>query len=198
MAWLSHLANVTPITRSGAIERIDNARFTEFLPMTAQAAEKLIYQGETLDLCSEPLAHFPGMPDQPWVERISCTVLLRGYIGTWAIEADRLYLQHLQKSSGEEDESVNVGIEHYFPGYPDGVFAHWYTGELRCCLGERLIYRHGGLGGGTYEQDLFLRIERGVFQGDRLVRNGYPARPSLPNSLEAGLISVEEYEANAR
>jgi hypothetical protein len=163
--------------------------------MTAQACEKLIYKGESLPLCAEPLRHFTAMPKQPWVQHNSCTALLRGYVGTWAIEGDRLYLKQLERgdSTGEP-----VGLEHYFPGYPDGVFAHWYTGELRCYLGMRLIYRHGGFGGGTYEQDLFLQIKRGVLLGERIVRNGYPARPDAVNCLQAGLITVEEYEARAR
>jgi hypothetical protein len=162
--------------------------------MTAQATEKLVYKGEILSLCCEPLQYFPGMPEQPWVEQISCSALMRGYIGTWAIESNCLYLKHLEK---DNEKCPPRGLDHYFPGYPDGVFAHWYTGELHCVLGERLIYRHGGLGGGLYEQDLFLRVQRGLVLGERIVRNGYPAQPGK-NSLQAGLITVEESEANAK
>jgi hypothetical protein len=139
--------------------------------MTAQTPEKLIYEGSELALCSEPLALFPG------VERVEApyfapsTALWRGYVGTWAIESDRLYLKSLRRAKRVAGQGVNVGIEDLFPGFPDGVFAHWYTGELRCPRGALLDYVHGGYFS-VYEEDLFFRVQRGVVVEERIVRNG--------------------------
>lgn len=148
--------------------------------MTAQTPEKLIYQGVNLSLCSEPLAHFPGMPTQPWVYVVPNTALSRCYLGTWEIESDRLYLKKLQRWKKQANVVTECGIEDLFPGYPDGVFAHWYTGELRCLRGALLKYVHGGYAS-IYEEDLFLRVQHGVLIEERVVRNG-----TAPPDAKAG------------
>lgn len=148
--------------------------------MTAQASEKLMYQGETLALCSQPLALFLGVAAIPWRFEAPSTALWRGYVGTWCIEADRLYLVGLSGwTKGHRQGSLNhVGLGDVFPGYPDGVFAHWFTGELRCPRGALLKYVHSGFAS-EYEEDLFLEVRRGVRLGERVVRNGVAA-PGAP------------------
>jgi hypothetical protein len=142
--------------------------------MTAQTPENLIYQGEQLTVCTEPLARFPGIyPVQPPYEYPS-TSLWRGYIGTWSIESDRLYLKALQRWRHEDGQLTVVGLEDLFPGYPNGVFAHWFTGELRCPRGALLKYVHGGYLS-KYEEDLFISVKRGVVIDERIVRNGTAA-----------------------
>jgi hypothetical protein len=142
--------------------------------MTAQSPETLIYQGEELRLCTEPLARFPGIsPIQPPYEYPS-TALWRGYIGTWAIEADRLYLKSLQRWKHVDGQTVVVGVEDLFPGYSDGVFAHWFSGILRSPRGALLKYVHG-VYLSTYEEDLFISVKRGVVIDERIVRNGAAA-----------------------
>lgn len=142
--------------------------------MTAQTPERLSYQGNILSLCSEPLAHFPGLMLPTWVYVMPNTSLSRCYVGRWEIESDRLYLKKLQFWKQENDVVTERGIEDFFPGYPDGVFAHWYTGELRCPRGALLQYAHGGYRS-IYEEDLFLRVQRGVLIEERIVRNGTAA-----------------------
>lgn len=56
------------------------------------------------------------------------------------------------------------------PGYPDRVFAHWYSGTLR--IPKKLLeYIHMGYGG-SYERDRFLKIEKGVVGGSHIRHNG--------------------------
>lgn len=148
--------------------------------MTAQTPEKLIYRGEILSLCSEPLAHYPGMPTQPWVYIMPNTALSRCYLGTWAIESGRLYLKKLQRWKNDANGITERGIEDLFPGYSDGVFAHWYTGELLCPRGALLKYTHGGFAS-TYEEYLFFRVQRGVVIEERAVLNG-----TAPPNAESG------------
>ena len=148
--------------------------------MTAQTPEKLIYQGSSLTLCSEPLQHFPGLMQPTWVYFMPSTALSRCYLGTWEIESDRLYLKKLQYWKKENDVVTERGIGDLFPGFGFGVFAHWYTGELRCPRGALLKYVHGGFAS-TYEEDLFLRVQRGVLIEERIVRNG-----TAPPNAEAG------------
>lgn len=142
--------------------------------MTAQHTEKLIHQGETLSLCAEPLNNVLKMLDLPWTFYAPSTALWRGYVGTWSVEGDRLYLTKLRGWIEEADGIKEVGLEMLFPEYLDGVFAHWFTGELRCPRGGLLRYVHGGYGS-TYEEDLFFQITRGVVVDQRRVRNGNAA-----------------------
>ena len=64
-----------------------------------------------------------------------------------------------------------MGLQDFFPHATDGVFAHWFSGDLRCSMGALLKYRHMGFGS-LYEKDLFIRISRGVVQEEHTVING--------------------------
>jgi len=111
---------------------------------------------------------------------------MRGYQGTWAIEADRLYLKSLIRSKRVSIGVDDVGIEDLFPGYSGGIFAHWFSGDLRCPRGGLLNYIHGGYLS-TYEEDLFITVKRGVVTGERIVRNGTAA----PDAQQGYFISAQ-------
>ena len=128
--------------------------------MTAQIGETLHYRGESLTMATEPLesyfamgGHNPGL----WP---SNTALHRGYEGCWEIKEGRLYLVKL---TAIFFSGTPASLESVFPGYPDRVFAHWYSGTLRIPQGDRLRYVHGGYLS-EYEKDLMLEIEKGVVQ----------------------------------
>lgn len=142
--------------------------------MTAQTPERLRYQGVAIAMCSLPLVHYPGILTEPWVYIMPNTALSRCYLGSWEIEANRLYLKKLQRWKKDGDVVTEKGIEDLFPGFAGGVFAHWYTGELRCPRGALLNYVPGGFSS-VYEEDLFLRIQRGELIEERVVRNGTAA-----------------------
>ena len=69
-------------------------------------------------------------------------------------------------------------FEALFPGYPQGVFAHWFSGELRCPSGALLHYVHGSYAS-SYERDLFIEVRRGVVGKEHEVVNGQ-AEPKAP------------------
>ena len=125
--------------------------------MTAQIRERLIFNGNKLELCTCPLNSFLNFSK---FSRKFCsphTALWRGYVGTWEIVDNRLYLIKL---SGEFVDGSQVSLEAIFPGYPDRVFAHWYSGVLRIPQGGLLKYVHMGFGS-KYESDLILNIDKG-------------------------------------
>ena len=142
--------------------------------MTAQFTEVLKYQGETLSLCTYPLHIYWKSSGNPIELQSTSTGCWRGYVGTWEIAGDRLYLVKFwgnRKGKGKgESENENVGLADVFPDYPDGVFAHWFTGELRCPQGERLQYVHSGFES-KYEKDLFITVRSGVVIGECTVVN---------------------------
>ena len=153
--------------------------------MTAQYTERLLLRGEKLSLCTEPLAPYLESGANQITFDANTSACWRGYQGTWAIESDRLYLVKLQGGSVTNEGWVERSLADLFPQYPDGVFAHWYTGELRCSKGQLLNYVHGGYAS-QYEQDLSIEVVRGVVVSERLVVNGV-AEPDLsgkPASIE--------------
>jgi len=136
--------------------------------MTAQASERLIYGGKDTRLCSNPLSLYLKQTGIKFES--PSTACWRGYIGTWEIiesaGVGRLYLVEL--SAHRTYEEI-VGVSDIFLGF-DRVFAHWFTGELRCPQGALLDYVHGGYSS-TYEYDLFLEIKKGLVINRRAVHN---------------------------
>lgn len=139
--------------------------------MTAQATERLWYRGEELSLCAQPLSQYLETIRPDLRLQAPSTALWRGYIGTWKIESDRLYLVGFRGYPADAGDDEELSLADLFPMYPEGVFAHWYTGELRCPSGGLLKYVHGGFGS-RHELDLFIKVEKGRVVGERLVRNG--------------------------
>ena len=137
--------------------------------MTAQFSELLMLEGKQQALCSYPLASYFALGGESVAFRASSTALSRGYIGTWEILDQRLYLIRLQ--GWLQDESP-VSLETVFPGYPQRVFAHWFSGTLRLPQGQLLHYVDGGFGS-CYEQDLLIDVTRGVVTAKRVRVNGF-------------------------
>jgi hypothetical protein len=141
--------------------------------MTAQFSELLMLEGKQHSLCSYPLASYFALGGESVAFRASSTALSRGYIGTWEIldqgQVQRLYLIRLQ--GWLQDESP-VSLETVFSGYPQRVFAHWFSGTLRLPQGQLLHYVHGGFGS-CYEQDLLIDVTRGVVTAKRVRVNGF-------------------------
>lgn len=136
--------------------------------MTAQATETLNYKGETLALCEEPLGDYFALAGIEAPFEAPHTALWRGYVGTWEIVDDRLYLVDLK---GWAKTGAEVGLDLLFPDFPSRVFAHWVNGALRATRGKQLKYVHAGFAS-VYEQDLFFQFDDGMLQSVSLRNNG--------------------------
>jgi len=88
--------------------------------MTAQVPEILLYEGEELSMCAEPLGGYFTLTGLEPNFRSNCTALWRGYVGTWEISEGRLYLVRLQGTTNQDEE---VSLATLFPDFPDRVFA---------------------------------------------------------------------------
>ncbi len=136
--------------------------------MTAQFAERLIYKDKEISMCSHPLNLWLSSGGADIKFGMASTACWRGYIGTWKVVSDRLYLIGISAN----DESGNpLSLGDLFPGFNDCVFAHWFSGEVRCPTGKLLNYVHGGYAS-TYEKDLFLRFSKGILESERIFNNG--------------------------
>ncbi len=126
--------------------------------MTAQVTEIIIYKNKKRSLCSLPLSTYFSLSDTNPIFMDSSIKLLRGYIGTWEIKKNRLYLIGIEAKYVNEKK---VTLNSLFPGYPYRVFAHWFNGELRIPHGKLIQYVHGGFAS-KYQRDHILHLEKGV------------------------------------
>ncbi len=138
--------------------------------MTAQIPEKLLLNGVTLTLCSEPLDSYFATHGQPDFA-VNCTALWRGYVGIWEIRDARLFLIGIE---AEYQNGTPASLASLFPGEAERIYARWFTGTLRCPRGGELEYVHMGYGS-IYEEDLLLRIEQGSLVGQEVRVNGTAA-----------------------
>jgi len=136
--------------------------------VTAQMSEVLHYEGQKLSMVGSPLGEYFSLSGYwpPFQEQ--STALWRGYVGTWEVREGRLYLIGIR---AQLEDGTPVTLETLFPGYPDRVFAHWFTGDLRVPQGRMTKYVHQGFQT-QYQADLFLHVEKGVLVSTELVRNG--------------------------
>lgn len=170
---------------------------THQLLATGQASERIIYQGDTLELLSLPLEGFLGEYEQrinnyPSLEGMCSTGLWRNYIGYWKIENAELYLIDVFKC-GERDNSL---LKEIF-NQESPVKADWYTGNLFIQHGKQIKYQHAGFNR-YYEHETVIGIERGKFKSKKFFTNGY--RPddtgysSEPDSVMAKVYDMINWD----
>lgn len=151
--------------------------------MTAQVSETLVYEGKKLSMCAEPLGDYFALaglaPPFEWTS----TALWRGYVGTWEIVHDRLYLIGI---NGRLKTGQTATLASIFPGFPERVFAHWYSGTIRVPEGKLLEYIHMGYAS-LYERDRYFEVEKG------LVRRAWVKENESPGDEE----SAERHEVHA-
>ena len=155
--------------------------------MTAQVAERLIYGGnKEIGLFSNPLSLYLKQIGISFVS--PHTANWRGYVGTWkSIEAEGVERLYLVKLSAHKSYEEIVGVSDVFPGF-DKVFAHWFTGQLRCPQGAQLEYRHMGYGS-IYEYDLLMDFKQGVLVNKHARHNEVPPKKEekdIPSFLRRG------------
>lgn len=135
--------------------------------MTAQFTEILVYEGKEVRMCSTPLSTYFHLAkiDDPFKSENSA--LWRGYVGTWEIINDRLYLIGIY---GHLKDGKKATLEYFFPGFPFRVFAHWCNHLLRIPQGNILKYIHMGFST-IYESNLFIKMNNGVVINTYTVKN---------------------------
>ncbi|MCQ2097124.1 MAG: hypothetical protein MJY87_04165 [Fibrobacter sp.] len=137
--------------------------------MTAQIHERLILNGKyTTMACSPVILKKVGVVTLSnkklraeiaagkTSNLVGTSVCWRGYIGTWEIKDNILFLNNL--------EGRHKLIS------PTPVFASWFTGELKIPKGRMVRYAHGGFHS-LYKKELYIQIEKGKVIGKRIVRH---------------------------
>ena len=163
--------------------------FTALLPAaaaaTAQAPDVIHYEGKKQMLFTNPLESYFKKDERPKFQigpASMSTANWRGYVATWRIEDDALYLVALDSwickdLRPENCKRADLG-ELFGEKYVDGkVKADWFTGDLRIPDGERLRYVHMGYGS-IYERDIILSVAAGRITGRQVIDNTGKKHPS--------------------
>lgn len=153
--------------------------------MTAQISEKLFINGERVPLLTNPLDLYFDLGGKGPRFQSTSTALWRGYVGTWELTNNRLYLIALVGTLEDGSEAL---LKNIFPDFADRVFAHWYSGILRIPRGKMIHYRHMGYGS-KFERDQFITIYNGVVTSERVVENGV-APPDAREGYSIGAMTT--------
>jgi hypothetical protein len=133
--------------------------------MTAQIGEVLIYNEKQYGMATTPLSSY-------LINRRDLTLdsphsaCWRGYVGTWEIQENRLYLLDFRRFI---EGSLESDLQFLFPEQ-DKVFAHWFTDTIRLPMGECIYYSHSGYDS-VFEKDVFLEFRDGVLISEKEVKN---------------------------
>lgn len=135
--------------------------------MTAQTPEILIIDGVRHAMRSQPLDEYFQLigqrPSFSWPN----TACFRGYIGTWSIIDDRLYLVDFE---GWRPDRSKMALTDLFPQHSGIIFADWFSGKVEIPTGKLLQYIHLGYAS-TYEKDIILKFHKGVLLSRRVRNN---------------------------
>lgn len=123
--------------------------------MTAQIPEILIHRGKMLAMCAQPL--------YPYLNRLSkkrrpefvrtSTTCHRGYVGTWEIRDDHLFLVGIEGVLKTPTGRLEATMDNTLPWVKGGALAaSWVSDRLRCPEGRLVAYVHNAFPG-RYERD---------------------------------------------
>lgn len=132
--------------------------------MTAQQPDKLYMDGQEHPLFCNPLEDFFTITNFNPGFMSPHTANYRGYVASWEITDDKLYLISLSGWKMDKDKPGKldeVDIGYIFPDDPAPIFAKWFSGTLRAPQGKMLHYIHMGYES-IYEKELQISIKNGV------------------------------------
>lgn len=148
---------------------------------TAQVPDRLIYNGDTLSIFTNPLEQLYESdsirPDFFGI-RGGCseTSCWRGYVAEWKIKDDQLYLTDIF-SCCYRDDSVKADLYAMFGNkvINGEVKAEWFSGYILAPKGELLYYVHMDYGS-LYEIEQEFQFKNGRLTGAKIYDNSKSRR----------------------
>ena len=153
--------------------------------MTRQILEKINYEGRLQSMFGRPLDDYFKLTGIKPDFELTCSACWRGYIGTWEILDDHLYLTDLSELMGDGKKNMQT----FFPDDPVRVFAYWYSGQLRVPQGERVV--DPGFYS-SYERDLLIDIKKGVVRKIEVRENELPMIKPKESELSVDTLINDE------
>jgi len=154
---MAFLARVLMVCLAMAVSPAVNA--------TAQASDELVVEGKKFALNTNPLeTQLEQKQWKPPKEAIISSANWRGYIATWEIRDDKLFLKEatiLVSDPKDEHEYLRKPItSELYPGATE-VLADWYTGALIVPDGKMIHYVHMGYGS-SFDHYQVFRVRAGA------------------------------------
>lgn len=170
---------------------------------TAQEPDILIYDGKINDLFSNPLEDYYGDGRRPqfWFKpNTQSSANWRGYVATWKIIDNELYLTKIDSwlcatSIRTKNGCRRVTLQDLFgKKVIDGkVSASWFTGNLRVPEGKQLKYVHSGYAS-IYERDIIFDVQCGKIIKQETIDN---TKRELPSDQEIFQQELERLKKKA-
>lgn len=164
--------------------------FSIFVLATAQTPDVLIYDSKTYDLFSNPLESRYNGENRPtfWVSpNTQSSGNWRGYVATWEIVNNNLYLIKIDSwfcktSIRTKNGCRQITLRDLFGKTVENgkVSASWFSGSLNVPDGKLLEYVHMGYGS-VYERDIIFKVESGKIVKQEVIDN---TKRTLPSNLE--------------
>lgn len=127
---------------------------------TSQYGDRLIIEKDTIWINSNPLEFYFNQKGSRTINTANlssgCTALWRGYIATWKLENNNLYLVRLQTDYCNTPKDIDLTKEFG----SDKVFAKWYSETMIRPNGALLCYIHMGYNS-IYEEDIYYKFKNG-------------------------------------
>ena len=164
---------------------------------TAQTPDKIIYKGKEYSLNSNPLeSYFEKYPDKRPKGEVRSTGLWRGYVATFEIKDNQLYLKDIVIqiiSKGKKNDfkySWKSVMNDVFPNRKL-VKIDWFTGLLVLPEGEIVNYVHMGYAS-IFEHYVLLEMENGNLKGEK--QFGYEEYSKFKEKQFQAFKKTDEYK----
>jgi len=134
--------------------------------MNTQLKEILVYQCKEYAMACDPLDQYFSNLKSPPQFFTTLKANERGYLGTWTIRKNALYLTAF---IGMLDNNEEITLEQLFPG-KQVVFAEWFDGDIVLNQGKLLRLKTEN-SPAFYEKDLHLEFAKGRLINTYVVEN---------------------------
>ena len=133
--------------------------------MCVQEKDIIIFKANKFSLYDFPLESYWTKKRPKPRTRLTRSTCWRGYLATWEISDNSLYLIDIIFYSPAGD----VGIDYLFSQSNGKIEADWYNGELQIPFGNELFYQH--MDDPVYDSDWFISIKNGKILSQRYKAN---------------------------
>jgi len=133
--------------------------------MAAQLPDRILFNGEYLNLYSNPLETFWSNLNRIRPSFLSLPDCSRGYIASWEIRKDKLLLTEIDGSFNRNfiffSKLARYTLKHLFPKSKNRpVKATWFSGKLRIPVGKMTLYEPTGYDS-RFEKEIIMTISHG-------------------------------------
>ena len=167
--------------------------FSSLCSATTQICDRIIYDSNEYsgDYDEFPLEdYWSDEHPKPKLLSMGSTACWRGYIATWEVRNESLFLKSLSKEALLNDDETPIPLQSVFPDGNGPILADWFSGVLECNRGVK------------YKGILFISIHKGKVLGTRKATWEQVKNPSdndfswsslLPANEKAGAVRTRKW-----